>query len=177
MFAKKVLVFTVVMLLSIASVCYAGLEAGQTEVGVMGSYGITKIGGTTGTVNTWLGSGSVGYLVTRQIQLGVSGIAMGSSNSTSVSAFFGLGQFKYNFAFDKAQTVVPYLGAQLGFLGYSNHTSDTGFSYGALGGLKFFVSEKTSLNLEANYLHTEISNVGVDNIQFLVGFSVYFGGK
>lgn len=184
MSAKKVLVFTGVMLLSMASVSYAGLEAGQMEVGVQGMYGTNSAsgGGSSFKFSDWSALGSVGYLFTRQMQFSIAGGYVGTGNGSTTSMFTALGQFKFNFAFDKAQTVVPYLGVQSGSLAASaGGYNSSGFSYGGLGGVKFFITENVSLNLEANYLHTKLkvvsTDVDVDQTQFLLGVSFYFGGK
>lgn len=173
MLSKKVLMLTAVMLLAIAGTSYGGTEAGMMELGVQGTFYSTKI--EKETFNFYLGMVNFGYFFTPQIQIGLNGLLGGTVDGNNQTFYGGSGQFKYNFSFNKAQTVVPYLGVQAGMAGTSNGTSESAFSYGGMGGLKFFVSEKTSFNVEGNYQRTTIANTDINLFSISVGVSFYFG--
>jgi hypothetical protein len=174
MLSKKVLVLAAVMLFAIAGTSYAGTSAGQMEFGLQGTYTQTKMSGSE-DFKFYLGMVNFGYFFTPQLQVGIMGLLGGTINGESTKVYGGAGQFKFNFSFDKAQTVVPYLGVQAGIYGTSNGTSESAFAYGAMGGLKFFLSENTSLNLEGNWQRTKVVSTDVDVFQGLVGVSFYFG--
>jgi len=59
--------------------------------------------------------------------------------------------------------------------GSANGDSESAFAYGALGGIKFFVTERASLNLGVNWVHTKISDTDIDTFTGTVGLSFYFG--
>jgi opacity protein-like surface antigen len=88
---------------------------------------------------------------------------------------------KYNF-YQEGATTIPYLGVQTGITGYeAAGDDDSDLSYGAMGGVKFFVSEEVSVNLELNYLKTTFDadvggDIDLDVTSLFVGLSWYFGG-
>jgi len=173
MLSKKVLVLVAVLLLAIAGTSYAGTEAGMMELGLQGSYYQTKIDDED--FKFYLGMFNVGYFLTPQIQIGALGLMGGNINGETQTIYSFAGDFRYNFSYDKAQTVVPYLGIQAGFGGTSNGTSESAFAYGAMGGIKFFVTERASLNFGVNWVRTTIGDTDVDMFSGTVGVSFYFG--
>jgi len=173
MLSKKVLVLTAVLLLAIAGTSYAGTEAGLMELGLQGSYTQTKIG--SDDFKFYLGFFNFGYFITPQIELGVMGLFGGNINGETERIYAGYADARYNFSYNKAQTVVPYLGIQAGIAGSANGDSESAFAYGALGGIKFFVSERTSLNLGVNWAHMKIADTDVDTFTGTIGLSFYFG--
>lgn len=113
-----------------------------------------------------------------ETKVGLLGMKIDSGDfDTTIYSLSGV--VNYNF-FRSGAVVVPYIGAQLGLAGYdSGEYDDTSFSYGGQGGVKFFLSEDLSLNVELNYLITNISDdegedVDVKNTSLLLGFSYYF---
>jgi len=173
MVSKKVLVLAAVMLLAIAGTSYAGTEAGMMELGLQGSYTQTKIGDED--FKFYLGFFNFGYFITPQIEVGVMGLFGGNINGETERIYAGYADARYNFCYDKAQTVVPYLGIQAGIAGSANGSSESAFAYGALGGIKFFVTERASLNLGVNWAHTKIADTDVDTFTGTIGVSFYFG--
>ena len=143
---------------------------------------------------------SYGYFLTDGLQLGFSYMGMASkswqetngkkvvgSDSESTFTFLYL-DLKYNFVFDKAQTVVPYLGVGLGTASTTNvsgatKTTGSGFATALMGGVKFFVTENTSFNAELrmdSFTYTPSPQVGTkveyttDTVGLNLGLSVYF---
>ena len=173
MVSKKVLVLAAVMLLAIAGTSYAGTEAGMMELGLQGSYTQTKIGDED--FKFYLGFFNFGYFITPQIEVGVMGLFGGNINGETERIYAGYADARYNFSYNKAQTVVPYLGIQAGIAGSANGSSESAFAYGALGGIKFFVTERASLNLGVNWAHTKIADTDVDTFTGTIGVSFYFG--
>jgi len=171
---KKVFLLALMILFSMVSISYAQIEAGTKEFGVAISYTIPEEGD-----NTYTAMANFGYFITPKLQLGISGFTLGGTDYSSDGVF---GTVKYHF-YSKGQTVVPYIGAQAGMFAISNGVSYTSFSYGGMGGLKFFVREDTSINLEANYLRysseVQVGRATIEQdtsqLQLLVGLSFYFG--
>lgn len=173
MFSKKVFLLTAVMLLAIAGTSYAGTEAGMMELGLQGSYTQTKI--DNDDFKFYLGYVNFGYFLTPQIQIGALGMMGGNIDGETQTIYAGYADLRYNFSYNKAQTVVPYLGIQAGMAGTSNGTSESAFAYGGMAGIKFFVTEKASLNVGVNYVRTTIGNTDIDTFMGTVGLSFYFG--
>jgi len=173
MVSKKVLVLTAVLVFGIAGISYAGTEAGMMELGLQGSYTQTKIGDED--FKFYLGFFNFGYFITPQIELGVMGLFGGNINGETERIYAGYADARYNFSYNKAQTVVPYLGVQAGIAGTADGDSDSAFAYGALGGVKFFVTERASLNLGVNWVRARIADSDIDTFTGTVGLSFYFG--
>lgn len=173
MLSKKVFVLAALMIFTIAATSYAGTEKGMMELGIQGSYNQTKIDNED--FKFYLAMFNFGYFFTPQIEVGVLGLVGGNINGESNRIYAGSADLRYNFSFDKAQTVVPYLGVQAGIAGTSNGTSESAFAYGGLGGIKFFVSEKTSLNLGLSFVRTKIRSTDIDTLTGTIGLSFYFG--
>ena len=105
--------------------------------------------------------------------------------STTVQNIFFLGRGDFYMATGDSQ-FVPYGGAHAGVINYTYEKGDTDESssvltYGVQGGGKFFVDEKTSLNLELDISIYEMDSESeyedsqeVNVVTFLVGYSYYF---
>jgi opacity protein-like surface antigen len=55
--------------------------------------------------------------------------------------------------------------------------SDTGYSFGYMGGLKVFLTENLSLDIEYNWLITPDLWTDLTMSTIFIGFTWYFGGK
>jgi opacity protein-like surface antigen len=168
---KALMLLTAVLFLATASISYAGTASGMLELGVQGSYSKMEE-----DVQVFAAAINFGYFFTPQLQMSLSGILCGGGEGSDVTKIYaGLGQFKYNLSFNRAQVVVPYLGVQAGIAGTSNGTSKSGFSYGGMAGLRFFISENMSLNMEGNYqwAKASASNNDVGVFYGFLGFSFY----
>jgi len=99
------------------------------------------------------------------------------------------GLFEYNFIANKpGATIVPYVGAQLSFLGGSEETSTSpndasasGFGFGAYGGVKYFIAPASGFALTADALYLVDSITTDDDTEsvrtrlgFRVGVRYYF---
>jgi len=122
-----------------------GVKEGNNVIGFDLRYTDTSpdVGGSS-TTTTLFGSGS--YFYTDNIELGL-GLSYNLSESTgSKSETTTLTPFvQYNFV-DVSPTMVPYVGGGISLQSTSStgsSTSSTGFSFE--GGLKMFMSEKTSI--------------------------------
>ncbi len=171
--SMKVFVLAAGLLLAVAGSSYAGTEAGMMELGLQGSYTQTKIDDED--FKFYLGFVNFGYFFTPQLELGAMGMFAGNINGETNRIYAGYADFRYNFSYDKAQTVVPYLGVQAGIAGMADGTSESAFAYGALGGVRFFVTERASLNLGVNWVRTKIGDNDIDTFTGTVGLSFFFG--
>jgi opacity protein-like surface antigen len=193
---KKTIIQFVIIAVSIfmvtsAYAAGAGIGQGSNEFFGQAQLANTKStpeGGSSTTTTTALYTVGYGRFITDPIQLGIShtGVIYSTDNSDSGIMIFD-GFAKYHF-YSKGQTVVPYVGIQLGFVGLSSSssggsdTSGTGFSYGGMGGIKFFLSENFAVNTELNYRHSSMTITAgnsdytstEDALTALLGFAIYF---
>ncbi|MCL4456718.1 MAG: porin family protein [Nitrospirae bacterium] len=173
----------------------AGISEGTSELGTMAAISSLsgKAQGSKFTSTTTLGLAQYGYFITDHIQLGGSVLYMGQTSKTadekSTSDATGIDLYgKYHF-YSKGQSVVPYLGVQAGYLDISaksdgDSASGDAFSYGGMGGLKFFITEKISFNTELNYRRYKMDitsggtkvGVNVNNLTLLLGLFREIGG-
>jgi opacity protein-like surface antigen len=182
---KKIIILALIAIFGITGVSYAGIQAGKGELGIAAAYTMPDEGDT----DSYTAMSSLGYFVTNQIQLGVGLIVSGTTGDNDSRVLAGLGQVKYHFNYAKDQTVVPFLGIQGGLYNISYKSSEydddagevvdkdkseTAFSYGGMGGVKFFVTENTSLNTEVNYQRVKIDESDSGTLTFLIGLSFYF---
>ncbi len=175
---KRYLVILCIMVVTVlicpkADSAVSGVQQGTSEIGGYGSLQSISGGGTTIKLTTI--AATYGYFLTDEIQLNGTILYVGAGDGTTTS-LKGLDlQGKYHF-YQKGQTAIPYVGIQLGSIATEDAgTSSTSTSYGAMGGLKYFISENTSVNPELNYRSYQFSGVSVTSTALLVGFSVYFG--
>ncbi len=134
----------------------------------------------------------IGYFVTEGLELGISSGITNSlifppgltsisppsgSSMTAVQFFFSP---SYNFVSPGA-TVYPFIQAKLGYTSLSSGgLSETGFSYGARGGIKIPVVTHLLISTSAEYLLITINpentstRYGYDYFSFAFGISGYF---
>jgi len=164
---------------------------GRGSIGAALSYqsAVFTVGSYESETNTTSLQGSIGYFVTDHLEVNFAPVmsaseseaGSSSSESTSYSYF---GNLKYNF-YQRGSTTVPFVGLQAGITGYeSDGDTDSAFSYGGMVGVKFFLTEDISLNLELNYLQTTFEaqypatqDTEYEVSSFFAGFSYYFGGE
>lgn len=116
-----------------------------------------------------------GYFFTDHIEVNITPrIMYMESDAYETTTYSVLANLKYNF-FKKGWTTIPYVGLQAGVAGYeADDDSDSAFSYGGMAGLKFFLTEDISLNIEGNYLRTTYDDDD-HRTSVLFGFTFYFG--
>jgi hypothetical protein len=171
--AVFVLIFAAASVLSTATV--AQQEEGDIEIGafVMGIVipnGDETIWNVTGTF-------SGGYYFTDNILAGVAPIVMITDAGGSTSSSYGGSAFgEYSFLYLLESTVlVPYAGAQYYLYVMSSGDETEAFHYiGGTLGLKYYVSEKTALDMSANY-QFPLNGGGNGLIMMGVGFSILIG--
>lgn len=163
----------------------SGLQQGKSELGgyadISGTSSTAKVGSyssTSTSSSTSLGF-TYGYFLTDAIQLSGRLFAVGTESSgTTTSTTYTYLEGKYHF-YEKGQELVPYLGLGLGGLSIkSGGVSGSGSSVALMGGLKFFISENTSINPELNISSNSYSMSGAEitaaTTRLFVGFSLYF---
>jgi len=185
---KKIIIFVLIIILSNIGVSYAQVKKGTKEIGAAGTLSFIE------NFNFYTFVTTFGYFVTPKIQLGLTGIGVESSSEEDIDMkTYSLGlHMKYHF-YKEGQIVVPYLGGQAGIKTYpkinveiemyndevtetkTSTETGTSFFWGGIGGLKFFLTENISFNLEANYQNvTDEDSDVTDVLQLLFGFSTYF---
>jgi len=194
---KKIMVLAVAVLvvvcMAVPAFAASKIGAGTSELNVFGNLGSSenKMNGqkVSTDVSTNVSVG-YGYFVTDLIQVGVSLQEFltetkpeGGSTSKSGVTYVQLdGKFHF---YSKGATVVPYVGASVGQAtmtsssgGSSSNASGTMVTGRA--GVKMFVSENTSVNLELNIAQYETKVSGSDfkmktnTVTGQVGLSTYF---
>jgi hypothetical protein len=166
------LVRSVVVVLVLAAPAFAGIKAGLNEFNVMGM--LSQMSAEGEDMTTTLAMGTYNRFVSDDVSVGATLLLMRSDGGgDSMSALFVQGRGDYYFPIQGSEAV-PYAGVHVGMISFSNGESDSGLEYGLQGGAKFFVSEKTSLNAELSYTKYDIAEVSVNNLQFLVGVSIYY---
>jgi outer membrane protein W len=205
---KRITIFLVVFALALTcGTAFAkdiAMQKGASEIGIFTSIDTSESYATDFPESKSVSESTdldlrYGYFLTDGLQLGVSYMAMLSkdwqeengskvdgSESTSEMNFLYL-DVKYNFIFSQSQTVVPYLGLGLGTAS-SKMESDSGTTKGSgtavalMGGVKFFMTENTSLNAELRMDEfTFDTDFGGQSYEFTtetvgmnLGLSVYF---
>lgn len=114
-----------------------------------------------------------GVFVSDNTQVGGSVTQTSLYNSFTVTLRLINGFVKYHF--NPNEPVVTYVGAQAGmaFIEFDS-TSDSGLSYGAMAGAKYFVSANLSLNGEASLSQSKIADTSATQTMLQVGMSYYF---
>lgn len=159
----------------------SALQEGKSELGGnadITSTSVTYTGGSSTSSSTSLGF-TYGYFLTDAVQLAgrIFATATKSESTESTTTYYYL-EGKYHF-YEKGQDMIPYLGLGLGALNIkSDSTSGSGSSYALMGGIKYFISENTSANVELNLSSNKYSMGGTDitaaTTRLWAGFSYYF---
>lgn len=147
----------------------------------------SSMGGGTFTNTTYIVNANGGYFIIPEIELGAAVMTAITSTSQTGSASTNNGNFSINFTptynlWVKNSPVAIYIGPQIGFMDFESSSSGTNqtyseFSYGALAGLNYFVSENTSVNLEVNWLGYSFKPVGSGTSLTTNIISVLVGAK
>jgi outer membrane protein W len=194
---KKIAVLAVAVLMvcvcmTVPAFAGAKIGAGTSEVNVYGNIQKSESSSSDSDgktkVDTTTISAGYGYFITDAISIGASVMGIGvdvtdSSDNKSKNTFTYLQlDGKYHF-YSKGATVVPYLGASVGeAMIKSESGNESNSANGTMvmgrGGLKFFVSESTSVNLELNYARYKTTmddiTATTNATTFEIGISTYF---
>jgi len=188
---KKLCSVFVIMIFGMVSYAYAATEAGMSEIQVQGSFYKQSNSEDDDVSYNLTGGLNYNYFLASNFSLGGNIRLSGSTtdyddesvdDSKFTTAFFMLRGDLY--LGRSNQSVIPYIGAKVGFANYkydqgANDYSSTTLSYGAQCGLKFFTSENTSLNIELDWTSykADVDNddeITITNTGVLLGFSYYF---
>ena len=165
---------------------------GTTEVdSFLSAQALTMTSPGGESTKTQLATVSLGLhnFVTERLSLGGSLLVMGvqtqlpgSGNDTAtVSTYLQL-DAKYHF-YEKGQQAIPYVGFSIGdALSRAQGTGSVDYSNALMwtprAGLKYFVSESTSINMEVNYSQYTQNfgqgSVDISSLSLQVGFATYF---
>ncbi|MBW1763754.1 MAG: porin family protein [Deltaproteobacteria bacterium] len=167
-----VLISGVLLVLSSNVAMASSIRPGTMELGGYASFQTMSFdGGGSVDVNTLLVTG--GQFIKEDVQVGGALMYMtadgggSSADAQMIDAYVK----KYFLEAMKSEVTIPYVGAQAGMIFYdAGGDDDTEFSFGAMAGIKHFLSEQTSVNLEYNYRIYSDLKVGT----LMVGISYYF---
>jgi len=177
---KFTALMAIVMMLAFSLFCAGNSYAVEIEsmqgkqfVSVFGNINNSSAGDVDVTM-TMIG-GTYGKFFTENMEGNGTLILMGvDADGDEATMYSILGRFNYNF-YQSGLTYIRYAGVTLGYTSAEfGDDSDSSLSYGVQGGIKYFMSEETSFNFEAGYLHSEIESEDVDSIILSVGISYYF---
>ena len=171
---KFTALMAIVMMLAFSLFCAGNSYAVEIE-SMQGKHSVSVFGNLTNSDNatTTLLGGSYGMFFTDNIE--ASGTLMLMNFDGDFTIYLLYGRCNYNFV-KKGETYIPYAGVALGMVGYDDgNADDSAISFGAQGGVKYFLSEDTSFNLEASYTFAEIDGESYDAFSITAGISFYFG--
>jgi outer membrane protein W len=187
--AVLMLVFTTIFFMS-TSVYAAGggIGKGSTEVYLSGNliHSEVKVEDTKAKVDQISYLVGAGYFLTDAIQVGLShlgSITEGKNGESAKLTTMTYDLFAKYYFYSKGQTFAPYVGIQGGWVQYDLNVGADKYSkgvgnYGAMAGLKFFLTENITFNTELNYRHFDFTvdetKVTVDQTAVLVGVSYFF---
>lgn len=168
-----------VLLVSMAgSTCFAGVSAGETAVSISGSLASNKPDGGDSTTTTTIISG-LNYFLRDDVSVGAQLVYFGYKGSgfKSNTAIIN-GAAKYHFT--PKNIAVPYVGIMAGYsMTDSGSGTQSGYDYGAMAGVNYFLMENASIDAELNYRKDVQKESGKDfkssTTTFLVGLTYYFG--
>ena len=149
---------------------------------------VETLGSDTYESNSTIVNASLGYFLTDHVELNFSPtMARNKTESFEMSFNNYFGNVKYNFYGSNWQAV-PYIGLQGGVtkidLKYEDENpdnsvsyDDTSYSFGFMGGIKVFLTENLSLDVEYNWLWSPDIIADLTMSTVFVGFKWYFGGN
>ena len=177
---RNTAILVLAILLLSSTPAWAKIEAGTSELGLSISSQKLKSDDTGTDVNTTIINLLYGYFITDAIELAgnlnIIENDFGATETTQKGLEF---QVKYHFIGTIA-SFLPFVGVQAGVYGIDNGTDELkGNSAGFMGGARYFLSEKTSVNLEYNYRMMDLKDDQDKSYDTTVtvlgiGYSVYF---
>ena len=140
------------------------------------------MGGDTYDSDSKILNASLGYFLTDHIEISFSPTyASNKTEGNEMTLYNYFGTLKYNF-YGSGWQAVPYVGLQAGMTGIDiefedDSYDDTSYSFGFMGGLKAFLTENLSLDIEYNWLYTPKLAADMTMSTIFIGFTWYFGGN
>ncbi len=171
------MVASLLMALALGSTCFAGTSKGETAFSIAGSLSSSKPDNSSSTTSTTLVTG-VNYFLMDTVSVGgqVTYFGQKNDNSNMGMTYVNL-DAKYHFM--PKSVLVPYVGIMAGIANLSGDTKGSGYDYGAMAGVNYFLMENASLDAELNYRKDSFKIEGQTQKQstttFLVGLTYYFG--
>jgi opacity protein-like surface antigen len=182
---KLALVTAVVAMCAVSGVvARAGVEQGMNEVSVLGDLHLLSqnedsraTASAAVTYNRYvMDNVSVGAdlkFISAQVYTGEN-----DAFSEDVTEIYVMGRSDYYFM--PESDMVPYVGLRLGLVDYMmGSDSWATFAYGAQGGMKWFVVENVSVNLELSYTAFTLTDAGTEDdsmgdLGIQIGASLFF---
>lgn len=159
-----------------------GIGKGDMEFGVFANYSTYDDQDS----DTLLIGASVGRYMTDALEFRITPVIVWN-DSAGTSTFLFTPQFSLEYQFRNAGPVVPYVGGGIGLiLGYTDtpgdYVSTLGLFLAPVGGVKFFVTERTSIEYAlsyqfgSTYVSTTFTDASGDSqtLQQNVRFNIYF---
>ena len=165
--ACSVVLSVLVMTLALSGSAWCGIESGQLEVAMAGSFMMDMAGSNT---NIYTLDASVHKLFTEYFAGGLRVSAAGIGDDTRSMDLWGT----LDLYMQGASTSIPYFGAGFGRSSWKigDYDDSTAIIEGHLG-VKSFVTDRTALTIEARYeAATEAMDDGFLGLH--VGYSVFF---
>ncbi len=177
---RKTAILVLALLLASVAPAWAQIGAGTSELGVSISSQKFESDDAGTDVNTTIINVLYGYFFTDAIELAgnLNVIDTDFGETETIQTGIEL-QLKYHFI-GAITSFLPYLGVQAGFYGIDDGMDELkGNSYGFMGGARYFLSEKTSVNLEYNFRMMKLEDEQDKSYDATVtvlgiGYSVYF---
>lgn len=155
---------------------------GCTELGgnvTFQSFAPVTDGKTGESITTFTLAPFLGYFVAEGFEIGLDPLEIATTSylghtNTQITIFLAP---SYNFS--TGGIAFPFLEGLLGYTSQSNGTHETGFSWGARGGVKLSVTDGGLLNLGIQYVQLTINSrdtpgrTGLDEFVFSAGFTVW----
>jgi hypothetical protein len=161
---RKLYLVPVLALLALPALSYAQFEAGNWDLNLSGN-GTAGSGGGLDTFDASV-SGSIGYLTTKELEIGLRHQTIwsdGGSHTGGADAVFA----DYYFDLDRWQ---PYVGANIGYQ-YGDLLEDSWIA-GPEAGIKYFVNATTYI--EGHVAYEWNLNNGPDQGQYFYGVGIGF---
>ena len=177
------LIFTMLFFLTTGSVYAIDSLQGRGSVGASITLQKTEISyeGDSVSSDQRIIQGSIGRFLTDNVEVNFAPMIISiDADGEEMSVYSYFGNVKFNFI-TEGQTAVPYAGLQAGISGVAyGDEDDSSLGYGFMGGIKMFLNEDLSLDIELNYLMAELEvgdvTADVATTSVFVGFKYYFGG-
>lgn len=165
-----------------SSTCFAGVSAGETAVSISGSIVSSKPDQGDSTTQTTVITG-LNYFLRDDVSVGAQLVYFGIKGTgfKNNTAIFN-GTAKYHFM--PKNIAVPYVGVLAGFSSATNDSggqssTQSGYDYGAMAGVNYFLMENASIDAELNYRKDVLKESSIEfkssTTSFLVGLTYYFG--
>jgi len=170
---KKVLFLCLALsFVVVASTAIAGTKAGMKEVNFQVQY--SNMSADDVDMSTWVAAGKFGYFFTDYFSVGVDGAILNMDIEGLDLTMYSIGIVP-NYYFNMGSNVTPYIGLNLGQVGFEVEDADESeFYYGGQIGVLVFVSESVAIDFQGRYTRYDIENVDVDEFGLRAGLSIFF---